>query len=253
MIDAFLFNGEFEILSLRLATLGSIVDRFVLVEATKTFSGQPKPLHYAAHKHLYGAWQARIDHIILDEEPAGLDEYFLREAWQRQQLGRGLNGAPGVMSVLIGDVDEIPQPEVLLTAKPMCVFRQTLYYYDALTGCASRRWLGTVLCTAGDVRRHGAEHIRRMRDDIPVVENGGWHFSHTGGVEVIHQKLRAGSHREHDTAEAHAGVADQVALGADLFGREEFDFARGVLANDLPAPLLKQPAHWPGLTEGRWT
>jgi hypothetical protein len=252
LIDCFLFNNEFEVLSLRLATLGGMVDRFVLVEASKTFSGQPKPLHFAAHGHLFGAWRERITHITLDTEPLGLDAYFMREAWQRNQLGRGLAGLDDHTLVLVGDVDEIPRLEAGRLPLPMCAFRQTLYYYDALTRCTSRHWLGTVLCTVASVRHHGAEHIRRLRADIPVVENGGWHFSHTGGVDVIHQKLKAGSHREHDTPEAHAGVAEQVAQGADLFSRGEFTFERTGLAESEPRPLLREPARWPGLTTGRW-
>ena len=41
----FVFWKELDLLELRLHELDAVVDYFVLVEATHTFSGQPKPLH----------------------------------------------------------------------------------------------------------------------------------------------------------------------------------------------------------------
>ena len=248
--DAFLFNGEWEVLTLRLATLAPVIDRFVLVESDRTFRGTPKPLHYAAHGNRLGAWRDRITYVPLTSEPLGLDAYFARETWQRAQIARGLQELPDDAEVWIGDVDEIPDPAIPLPR--MHTSRQTLYYYDARTVCTSRRWLGTVAATVADVRQHSADGIRRLRADIPTVD-GGWHFSHTGGVDAVHAKLRAGSHSEHDTPEAHATVADRMSTGTDLFDRDAFTWQRGALGDDLPYPLRDTPQHWPGLTEGRWT
>lgn len=250
-VDCFLYNGEIEVLTLRLATLGGVVDRFVLVESTRTFSGLEKPLHFASVKAHFAAWGDRLQHIVLDSEPTGLDGYFLREAWQRQQLARGLGGVPDDAHVLIGDVDEIPDPAALPRENEMRAFRQALYYYDARTYCTSRRWLGTVVTSASHVRRIGAEHTRRLRDAIPVIE-AGWHFSHTGGVVAVGAKLRAGSHTEMNTPEHHAAIGDRMALARDLFGRDEFVWERGALRDDLPLPLRRNPERWPGLSEGRW-
>lgn len=251
-VDGFLYNGEIEVLTLRLAVLGAVVDRFVLVESTKTFSGREKPLHFASVKGHFAAWLDRITHIVLDSEPTGLDGYFLREAWQRQQIGRGLEGvAPGA-HVLIGDVDEIPDPAVLPRENEMRVFRQALYYYDARTVCTSRKWLGTVVTSAHEALKQGCEMVRRLRADIPVID-GGWHFSHTGGVQAISAKLHAGSHTEMDKPEYHAAIADRMTQAEDLFGRDEFAWERRPLSNDLPAPLRLNPERWPGLSEGRWT
>ena len=250
-VDCFLYNGEIEVLTLRLATLGGVVDRFVLVESTKTFSGHEKPLHFASVKAHFGTWHYRIEHIILDREPAGLDAYFAREAWQRNQLGRGLVGLPEDAQVLIGDVDEIPDPAALPRGNDLSAFRMALYDYDARTLCTSRRWLGTVVTRASEVKTKGAEHIRRLRDAVPTIE-AGWHFSHTGGVEAIGDKLRAGSHTEMDTPEHHAAIGDRMATAQDLFGRDEFIWERDGLRRALPLPLRLNPERWPGLSEGRW-
>jgi beta-1,4-mannosyl-glycoprotein beta-1,4-N-acetylglucosaminyltransferase len=251
-VDCFLYNGEIEVLTLRLACLGAAVDRFILVESTRTFSGREKPLHFAAVRPHFAAWGPRLQHIVLDREPLGLDGYMLREAWQRTQIARGFRDVPDDAQVLIGDVDEIPDPALLPRENAMRAFRQALYYYDARTVCTSRRWLGTVVASAHEARAVGCEQVRRLRADIPAIE-GGWHFSHTGGVQAVGDKLRAGSHTEMDTPDHHAAIGDRMAMADDLFGREEFVWRRGPLSNDLPAPLRANPERWPGLSEGRWT
>jgi beta-1,4-mannosyl-glycoprotein beta-1,4-N-acetylglucosaminyltransferase len=46
VIDCFTFYNEFKILDLRLAELKDVVDHFILVEATKTHSGENKRLYF---------------------------------------------------------------------------------------------------------------------------------------------------------------------------------------------------------------
>ena len=44
--DCFIFYNELNLLNMRLHELNSIVDKFVLVEATRTFTNKPKELFY---------------------------------------------------------------------------------------------------------------------------------------------------------------------------------------------------------------
>jgi hypothetical protein len=44
VFDAFTFNGEWVMLEIRVRTLDSVVDVFVICESNTTFSGRPKPL-----------------------------------------------------------------------------------------------------------------------------------------------------------------------------------------------------------------
>ena len=48
--DCFQFFNELDILNLRLHIMSPIVDKFVISEATTTFSGLPKPLYYEENK-----------------------------------------------------------------------------------------------------------------------------------------------------------------------------------------------------------
>lgn len=252
MIDCFLFNDELELLSLRLAVLGASVERFVLVEATRTFTGHPKPLTYAAHKAQFGSWQDRITHIIVADTPTTTTDPWEREAWQRNQIARGLGGLGNGVPLLIGDVDELPNPAALPAAGcelGFSVLLQTLYYYDAYTSRAEP-WQGTCICTASDVRRYGAEGVRRRRDQVPEIARGGWHFSYTGGPDAIRAKLNAFSHQELNTPDAHANAEMRMSDGLDLFGRADVSFCRSGRMDDVPPLLKSEPWRWPGLT--RW-
>lgn len=60
LYDTFLFFNEFSLLAIRLHELNTIVDRFVLVEATRTHSNKPKPLFYAENKERYAAFHDKI-------------------------------------------------------------------------------------------------------------------------------------------------------------------------------------------------
>ena len=44
--DCFPFFNELELLEMRLHELSGVVDKFVLVEATRTFTNKPKPLYF---------------------------------------------------------------------------------------------------------------------------------------------------------------------------------------------------------------
>ena len=64
--DCFTFFNEFELLEIRLNLLNEVVDKFVLVEATKTYQGKEKPLFYNENKDKFAKFQDKIIHIIVD-------------------------------------------------------------------------------------------------------------------------------------------------------------------------------------------
>ncbi len=70
--DCFLFYDELLLLEVRLKTLADIVDKFVLVESTHTFSGHDKRLHYNMVKDEppLAAYKDKIVHIIHDGVPS---------------------------------------------------------------------------------------------------------------------------------------------------------------------------------------
>ena len=69
IVDCFIFYNELDLLNYRLNVLNDVVDCFVLVEATRTFTGKQKPLHYAENKHLFEPFNHKIVHIVVDNFP----------------------------------------------------------------------------------------------------------------------------------------------------------------------------------------
>lgn len=65
--DCFIFFNELDLLELRLNELSDIVDKFVLVEGTKTFQGDDKPLYFEENKDRFKEY-IKEKHIIALEK-----------------------------------------------------------------------------------------------------------------------------------------------------------------------------------------
>ena len=62
--DCFQFFNELDILKLRLHIMDSFVDKFVISEATETFSGLKKPLYYEENKEMFKEFEHKIIHVV---------------------------------------------------------------------------------------------------------------------------------------------------------------------------------------------
>jgi beta-1,4-mannosyl-glycoprotein beta-1,4-N-acetylglucosaminyltransferase len=119
LFDCFTFFNELDLLQIRLREMTEIVDRFVLVEATKTFQGNPKPLYFQENKHLFQPFLHKIEHVVvefpdvLDNELSRKSPAWGREQHQRDAIARGLAHAAASDFVLMGDVDEIVSARIL--------------------------------------------------------------------------------------------------------------------------------------------
>ena len=63
VIDCFPFFNELELLKFRLTELDPYVDKFVLVESTRTFTGNFKPLYYSLNKDLF-TYNAKKENLL---------------------------------------------------------------------------------------------------------------------------------------------------------------------------------------------
>ena len=107
--DCFTFFNELDLLDIRLHELDPVVDYFVIVEATKTHSGQPKPLMFSQNRHNYAAFSNKIIHVVVDDMPPVIDgDRWPLENHQRRCIARGLTACCGRDIIAISDLDEIP-------------------------------------------------------------------------------------------------------------------------------------------------
>lgn len=200
--DCFQFHNELDLLEVRLAELDAVVDRFVLVEATFTHAGDPKPLHYAENRARFAAYADKIIHVVVDDDPGGFA--WQREAHQRDAITRGLGGCDPTDMIVISDADEILRPWVMerlrrepddgrsLFAPHLDIF---LYFLDLKS---PDPWVSVAAAPWELIRRIGANRARYLTKlgHGRVVPDAGWHFTWMGGIERFRAKLQAFAHRE---------------------------------------------------------
>lgn len=244
--DCFAFFNELDLLEIRLEELYEVVDVFVLVEATKTFQGGPKPLYFRENSQRFAKWADKIRVITVDHYPSFWAKFrkprpFDLDDHQKEQIRQGLHDAKPDDVVIVSDLDEIPMADKVRAycQKPgIKVFEQRLYYYFLDLECnhfdlgggswkfqynrAGRGyWRGTVMLSFKDLKTIQKARMERgfERANTVVIEDGGWHFSYLGGIEKIIEKLQSYAHNEHNTSDYTRGeyVRQAVQTGKSLF------------------------------------
>ncbi|TWA58829.1 tetratricopeptide repeat protein [Azospirillum brasilense] len=242
--DCFQFYNELDLLEVRLAELDAVVDRFVLVEATFTHAGDPKPLHYAENRARFAAYADKIIHVVVDDDPGGFA--WQREAHQRDAITRGLDGCDPTDMIVISDADEILRPWVMerlrrepddgrsLFAPHLDIF---LYFLDLKS---PDPWVSVAAAPWELIRRIGANRARYLTKlgHGRVVPDAGWHFTWMGGIERFRAKLKAFAHREMIAAFDQDPVANRSRL--DRFyatGRFDGGAVPGMWTSVAPVPI----------------
>ena len=252
--DCIPFFNELDILELRLNILDKYVDKFIIEEATMTFSGQEKDLCFAANKDRFKKFLDKIVYVTVDDSPT-TGTTHQRDYFQKNRLIEGLKevGATSDDVVIFGDCDEIPNPVEL--EKIVSSFDKTKVYHLAQRNFygflnmeeksgkllsitrefpeiadKDRKWLGTKVTSIDNIPKEG---IVRLRDLCAVtdvnavrVANGGWHSGYMGGdhetnpVKRIGVKVEAAAHQEYNEREIILETMDRLVLGQDIFGRD---------------------------------
>ena len=247
IVDCVLYNGEADLLRLRMDTLAGVVDLTVVVEGAETFSGLRKQPGLLREPSLT-RYLTRIVYVIAPLYPDAPTAWH-REAHQRNQIVRGLVGVADSALVLVGDVDEIPHPGGIgaldLRGRDVVAFAQSHRAYDA-RNVRRGAWRGTCAALAGTVRRLTPEGVRRRRMEAEVITPGGWHLTHMGSPERLAAKVKAFSHQEYHTPATLDLLATRRAQGVDPFGRADEVYQWEPDAA-LPAPLARAPGAYPML------
>lgn len=211
ILDVFLFFNEIELLKIRLAFLGPYVDYFVISEANCDFSGRPKQLilNESFIKTLPYSHKIILHHEYINlKEPAWLLKrlrytgrkpkllWKIQDA-QRNSTLKALKNFQNHDLIIFGDLDEFPSPASIdlishqTTLHESYSCSQHLYYYNLRTIADSLSWYGTIFTSLENFRKILPHKIRSMRDDLPHLDQGGWHFSYFMSPDKIKQKINA--------------------------------------------------------------
>ena len=231
IIDCFLFYNELDLLKYRLNALNHVVDFFVLIEATNTYVGKEKELFFFKNKDSFEEFNKKIIHIIVDDLPFKNPDIQKGEQWknehfQRNCIDRGLNKLDLIDEdiIIIGDVDEIPDPETISKIKNKIIqiqlnkLEMDFYYYNLNTKL-DEKWSNSVITTKRMKQGNLPENLRGSY--LPPLHKGGWHLSFFGDTEFIKNKLINFSHQEFnkESITSIENINEKVKNSADIFSR----------------------------------
>lgn len=193
IIDIFSYNGESDLLELRLNALGDVVDEFIICEARSTFSGLPKPLYFTEQR----LWREKITYHVIDEEYTeeeveqarnspytGGIERWMREYMQKESLKKALTHLDDEDIVYVGDVDELWEPREYVGIEKL---KLRVYAYWLNFRSTEEFW-GTIRCKYKDIK---GQCLNDVRNDLSyrTTDYQGWHFTNMGGMEALKKKI----------------------------------------------------------------
>jgi len=234
IIDCFIFYNENNLLNYRLNILQDVVDYFVIVESTMTFTGKPKELYFK--KEMLGE---RIIHIVVDDFPfpnnPTKEQVLKNEKFQRNCITRGLDKL--ILNendiLIFSDIDEIPDPKTLEKLKSfnfdgIYSLEQDFYYYNL----ESRKgnWYYSKITNYKNYVSSSLSIDQIRWSNFNFIKHGGWHLSYFGDIQFIKNKIQNFSHQEYNRPEILENVAFCIENGLDLF-------SRGVDENITKIPL----------------
>jgi beta-1,4-mannosyl-glycoprotein beta-1,4-N-acetylglucosaminyltransferase len=202
-----MYFNEKDIAYLRIKELYDAVDYFVINEATKTHQGQDKELFFWKDERL----QEFKDKIIYS--PIELDGRFdilmlkffpdakigAKEHEQRIRLFEQIEklNPSDEDIIMISDCDEIPNKNIFqdIIKYPIIALNQ-MFFVHYINIYTNKNVTGTVACKYEGLKYlntlsfgMGLQLLRRDKDFMPRIENGGWHYSYMGGAKSVSQKV----------------------------------------------------------------
>jgi beta-1,4-mannosyl-glycoprotein beta-1,4-N-acetylglucosaminyltransferase len=225
-----MFNGEWDILELRLNTHDPVVDYYVITESIYTHTGNLKKLHLDLLDSRLQRFIGKIRYIIVTDMPNTGDPYD-NDAFQRNAITRGLWDKTAEDLIIISDCDEIIKPHYITAARDhldfdIFGFQQTLCYCF-MNNIMVGEWgekIWSVAVRGKILENTTPSWCRWNLGAAPYwwYPNAGWHYSYMMDVEEIKTKISNFSHQEFNKPEL-LNTLDPATLayqGKDLLGRD---------------------------------
>jgi beta-1,4-mannosyl-glycoprotein beta-1,4-N-acetylglucosaminyltransferase len=254
--DCFTYFNEDLILDLRFNILFDEVDYFVIIEGSKTHSGQKKKKNFQIEK--FSKFKKKIKYFFIENMPNSINSWEL-ENFQRNQIILGLKKANKEDLILISDCDEIPNLKIIKNIdykkleNNIFAFEQKCFYFKLnLLNPRSNPWHGTKLVCYDFLKKNTPQQIRNYkikqypfwRIDRPknaiILKNGGWHFSYLNNINNIKLKLESFAHTEFNknTFTNKKNLRNRVKNNKDLFD-DSVSLMKVNLGNSYPEYIIK--------------
>ncbi len=249
--DCFMFFNELDLLEIRLNELNDVVDKFVIAESTRTFSNDIKPLYFLENKEKFSKFLHKIDYIVTDETNLPkFESAWTYEHFQRNIMQQKLEGCSDDDIIIISDLDEIPDPEMILKYKDKegikaFDLKHYNFYLNYIT--PDEPWTrGPKVLFYKDLRNTNLTSVRLGKGEH--IPEAGWHFSYLGGLEKVIYKIKSASHQEYNTPYhmRKERIESIINRGDDLFERG-YGFKIVPLDKSFPEYIIKNKSKYSAL------
>ena len=228
IIDVCLFNDENELFNERFRYLFDVVDKFVVIEYSTTFSGEPKIQNFNVSKFTHSELRKVSYHFLESPDPLQMSdaqrtgfthpqETFYWKHSQKQpgslELGlrREIAQRDNIINILcelaadddviiVSDVDEIPNKKQIMSYKdkldnfPYYFEMDWRIFYSNLK--CDEHWYGSYITNLKVIKKYSVDLLRvsssvfPFREELKILD-GGIHLSYLGGIPTIRKKLKS--------------------------------------------------------------
>ena len=229
IIDCTTYYSEDLMLDIRFNILNEFVDKFIIVEAKHSHSGEKKILNFNINN--FPKFKDKIEYLIIENEPEGIIKNTNESSIKRmnsllrieQSYNYILNALEDVSEddlICLSDNDEIPNFESISfknSKNDIFIFKQLFFYYKFNLLYDLMPWFGTKACKKKKLIslswlrnlknkkypwwRIDTYFSKIKQSNLQIVDNGGWHFTNVKTAEDLHKKLlNFGHHNEYEVS-----------------------------------------------------
>ena len=221
--DCFTYYNEEDVMQIRFEELGDVVDYFVVVESSQSFTGKPKPFYFDNLPNWINQWKEKIIRIKIDF-PDDLKTSWEREFYQRNAIAQIVDRLDNSDVVLISDADEIVKSSLLKKITDHRIparidVKQYFWNFNWQVPSHCDQGARPVVCAKSSLKKNTPQELRGMK--LPVIPDGGWHFSFFGESDKIRNKIESFAHTEYDSEEYKnsEAILYRIENGIDPFDR----------------------------------
>jgi beta-1,4-mannosyl-glycoprotein beta-1,4-N-acetylglucosaminyltransferase len=240
-----MYNGEEDILDIRLNTLDPVVDKFIFIESPTSHSKLPRELEYPKQKDRFKKFASKINYYTIDyckNDNFLLNDWSGREVIENILINRFNLTTEDI--VIHGDLDEIPRLEILkniiesnstfekpytlmIDSRQLCL---DLELVEERHGRIRGNFPGSIILKGEHLKNNKLYWLRQIRanpivndkdykDTFNLLDNAGWHFSYCAGLDRTIDKFKFFCHAE----EMHNCIKDKEGLINCIKNRHSFN------------------------------
>ena len=256
IIDSFLFFQELDLLEIRLNYLDEFVDKFVIIESCQTFNGKKKEFNFEKTKHRFRKFINKIIYYKIEDyhnSPEALYQHlsnhkyscrrlisklmdshlhydktklwWVLDSYHRECIHYVLREFCSLDDLIIfSDLDEIPSSNVFYLIKknkelkfPLVCRQHEFKYY--LNSHNNSKWLGSIIAPYSYLKDKSLNTLRIGSYKLDKVNNGGYHFTSVGGINLLKLKIENWGHQEFNKPEIKNNLKRNLSTGRDIFYR----------------------------------